>query len=1119
MGKVTAGVFLQHIRRLIPADLLEQNSDSDLLRRYAVQHDEAAFAALVHRHGPMVWNACRRAVRDYQDAEDVFQATFLVLARKAGAVRWRDSVAGWLYAVALRLAAKSRCQAARRPHPAPVEPAAPDPFAALSARDLLAALDEEMAALPGRLRSPAVLCWLEGRTQPEAARLLGVSLSTLWRRLERGKQLLHARLARRGLTLAVALAAPALADAVPATTLAAAARGGTATPRAAALAESLLASAVRKMRAGLVLFAACVITAGIGLAASVPQEQPPQTARPERPAPRPRLDRHGDPLPPDALARLGTLRFRLGTHLRGMGLSPNGKTAISVGLDQTAFWDLTTGKVLRRIDAKQGGGGHAVAYSPNGRLAASVPDKGTLHLWDTATGKQLAKLGLKMNGTDCLTFAPDGLVLAAGGYSANYGAPVEKHQTSSVVSVWRWTGEALKPLWETKPDKSARRGRRPEGIRSLAFSPDGKYLATGGLANSIIRIWDVAQGKEVAQMKASGTLTGALAFAPGSTTLASGTDEGAVELWEPATGKKRWQSKQGGQVLTLAFAPDGKALVAGGGLGPWWTAAKQNEPFLVVLDSGGGREVRRIRTDSSSVASVAFSTDGKTLAAGLGGSIRVWDTVTGEERSTPAGHDNVVACVAVSEDGKTALTAGMDGVIVLWDLARGTEIRRLRGHQGWVRAAGFVPGGKYLASASSDQTVRLWDLATGDEVRRLAGNPEGFLYALALAPDGKTLASGDNHLDGVDVWDLETGQRRHALKFEDGQGRGVVCLAFSPDGKTLACGERMLRYDEADFTCRILLWDATTGKKRGAFLAHKFAVESLTFSPDGKVLASTGTSDNKVALWDVDTGTPLFEWPCGSGRGVAVFSPDGKTLAWGSSGGEMRLWETASKKPRRTVTGHSTAVKSLAFSPDGRTLVSGSEDTTALVWDVTGIKRIATAPPPFSPDRLRSLWSALADPDAAEAGRAVWAFTADPQRSVPFLVTRLRGLSPVTKPQRIPKLVADLDSAIFQDRQTAMKELEVLGKLAEPALREVLARGASLEVRRRIERVLAKRETPIQAPELLRAVRALEALECVGSPEARRGLEEVAQLASERYIREEANAAAARLAKRGPNSR
>src|SRR5262249_13146615 len=214
------------------------------------------------------------------DAEDVFQATFLVLARKASTVRWRDSVAGWLYAVALRLAAKARCQAARRPRTAPVEPAAPAPFAALSPRELLGALDEEMAVLPERLRGPAVLCWLEGRTQQEAARLLDVPFITLRRRLERGKRLLHARLTRRGMTLAVALAAPALADAVPATALAKAC-GRSGPPGGAALAQSLVSSAAGPGRPGLLPLGACAPPGGARRAAHCPLG----AAAPLRPAP------------------------------------------------------------------------------------------------------------------------------------------------------------------------------------------------------------------------------------------------------------------------------------------------------------------------------------------------------------------------------------------------------------------------------------------------------------------------------------------------------------------------------------------------------------------------------------------------------------------------------------------------------------------------------------------------------------------------------------------------------------------------------------------------------------------------------------------------------------------
>jgi hypothetical protein len=203
----------------------------------------------------------------------------------------------------------------------------------------------------------------------------------------------------------------------------------------------------------------------------------------------------------------------------------------------------------------------------------------------------------------------------------------------------------------------------------------------------------------------------------------------------------------------------------------------------------------------------------------------------------------------------------------------------------------------------------------------------------------------------------------------------------------------------------------------------------------------------------------------------------------------------------------------LAFSPDGRTLVSGSMDTTALVWDVPGRGDAKT--PVLSEDRLRALWDALGSPDAGEAGRAVWALAADPARSVPFLVAKLRD-PPAAEVPPIPRLITDLGGANFKAREAAEKQLEALGKRAEPALREVLAGSAPLETRRRIEKILTRREAPIQAPDLLRSLRGIEALECAGGPEARRGLDAVARHAAERYFREEAKAAAERLGKRSP---
>jgi C-terminal peptidase prc len=269
---------LQHLRRLAGGAAADEASDRQLLERFAAGHDEDAFAALVRRHGPLVWGACRRRLRHVQDAEDCFQATFLVLARKAGSVRWHDSVAGWLHAVASRVAAETRARnARRRAHErtglAPAEdPPAPEP----AGRELCTLLDEELRGLPDRYRAPLLLCYLEGRTTDQAARQLGWSLRTLERRLAEGRERLRSRLTRRGLTLSGVLLTAALSEgagrgALPAgladaTTRAAVSLPAGTSPAVVALVETTL-KGMTMTRARLVTaaFVLLTATAGVGL--------------------------------------------------------------------------------------------------------------------------------------------------------------------------------------------------------------------------------------------------------------------------------------------------------------------------------------------------------------------------------------------------------------------------------------------------------------------------------------------------------------------------------------------------------------------------------------------------------------------------------------------------------------------------------------------------------------------------------------------------------------------------------------------------------------------------------------------------------------------------------------
>jgi C-terminal peptidase prc len=270
--------LLWHLHRTMSGTDAGAAPDRQLLERFAAGRDEDAFAALVRRHGPLVWGVCWRALRHVQDAEDAFQATFLVLARRAGSVSWHPSVANWLYEVASRIAAEARTRNARRRARERQVPALPEerPIPQASTQELCAVLDEELHRLPEKYRAPLLLCYLEGQPTDQAARQLGWSRRTLQRRLAQGRERLRARLTRRGLTLSgvlvgVALATEAVRAAVPAGLAAATTRAATSSAaEASATVLALTEAASKGMAMTRVRFATVVMillgaTAGVGV--------------------------------------------------------------------------------------------------------------------------------------------------------------------------------------------------------------------------------------------------------------------------------------------------------------------------------------------------------------------------------------------------------------------------------------------------------------------------------------------------------------------------------------------------------------------------------------------------------------------------------------------------------------------------------------------------------------------------------------------------------------------------------------------------------------------------------------------------------------------------------------
>ncbi|WP_413804547.1 eIF2A-related protein [Streptomyces sp. OE57] len=451
-----------------------------------------------------------------------------------------------------------------------------------------------------------------------------------------------------------------------------------------------------------------------------------------------------------------------------------------------------------------------------------------------------------------------------------------------------------------------------DAVNAVAFAPDGRTLATGS-ADHTVKLWNTTTHREIATLTGHANIVNAVVFSPDGRMLATGSSDGKVKLWDTTTRKITSTIDQSaGTVLAVAFSPDSRSLAAAGSdrrVRVWSTASRRLTGVLTgPLDA---------------IRALAFSPNGRAVvAASDDGTARLWNVSTRRVLATlKSGADSLTAA-AFSRDGRTVVTAGPDS-IKFWDSRTYRKIGRLTGDANGVA---FSPDGRTLATADRHARVTLWSVASRRATAELGDTATA--ERTAFSPDGATVAT--TFADGtVQLWDVSQNKEAAAWKAGDNAVWGV---AFSPEGRTLATGS----YDHT-----VRLWNTATHQQTAILRGHRTTVLAVAFSPDGRTLA-TGAYDGTVRLWNVAERRSIAIL---RGHKEAVnalaFSPDGQTLASASNDRTARLWNIASRRSSAVLEGHTDAVTALAFSRDGHTLATASGDRTARLWSITRPRGIA----------------------------------------------------------------------------------------------------------------------------------------------------------------------------------
>ena len=768
-------------------------------------------------------------------------------------------------------------------------------------------------------------------------------------------------------------------------------------------------------------------------------------------------------------------------------MSPDGKFLATVSDNSVVVWDLATGRRVHKFvgDDNYSFQNPGLEFSPDGQRLAYTQHPGFAVVWNLTSGKEIRRIQdperYPLTGPSHFTPDGEGLILT-------------QHERTEIINLS--TGNITHSIPVGNIFQISADGKsflREKGQRK----PDSKReIHLGDLLTGTTKV-RVEVGPDRSDLHPGEAY--AVLAPDGKSFAVLQSSSGLIELRDAANGKVHATFKVTDRDYRLGFTADGKTLwfIAGSGVVYRWEVESRKE--LPPLSPATG------------YATGYHELGDKAVMTRFDGWIQHWDRQTGRALSKEEGYFGRTYA-DFSPDGSLIAVADSWGRMDLWDVARGARIKTLRETGPGILCLAFAPDDKHLGTVEESGKLQLWDVNTGKPARVLVERIEIIVTSpkeakLLFSRDGRFVFFGVPFREAR-VLEISSGKQVWSSK-------GPRAAALSSDGRTLiaAVGDTEVTYFEMETGTEIKKLRIPIPGDRSVG-ADSQAIESLATAPDGRRLAF-GLYSGQIALLDCRK-EPRFESfllkpqafnglieKIGrhmqtsisnvSSRSPAVkgltFTRDGNWLVSGRlDDSKVRVHEFLTGQEVMNFQGHDSGLLSVAVSPDGRKVLSCGYDGQAYLWDLRPTQ--ATLPR----KKLPAVWVDLASEDARQAYLAIWSLVDMPGESLSFLQGKLK---PVMVAEKIQKWIADLDSETFTIRQTAAKELEKVGDQVQAPIQKALNGNPSLETRRRLEQVL-KSLPDIPGPESIRTIRAIMALERIGTPEARGVLETLAHGAPER---------------------